>query len=45
MVQGGAAVGLIYGDKPTAGSLVLGDEELALLRTLRDHAVAALQRG
>jgi hypothetical protein len=45
MVHDGAAVGLIYGDKPEAGSLVLTDEELALLRALRDHAVAALRRG
>jgi hypothetical protein len=45
MVHEGAAVGLIYGDKPEAGSLVLADEELALLRSLRDHAVAALHRG
>ena len=45
MVQDGAAVGLIYGDKSEAGSLVLADEDLALLRALRDHAVAALRES
>jgi len=43
MVHDGDAVGLIYGDKSEAGSLVLADEDLALLRALRDHAVAAVR--
>jgi hypothetical protein len=45
MVHEGTAVGLIYGDKSEAGSLVLAEGELALLRALRDQAVAALRRG
>jgi serine/threonine protein kinase len=45
MVHEGAAVGLIYGDKLESGSLVLADGDLALLRALRDHAVAALRRA
>jgi serine/threonine protein kinase len=45
MMIKGAPVGLIYADKAEAGSLKVGDAELALLRSLRDEAVAALSRG
>jgi HD-like signal output (HDOD) protein len=45
MMNQGSAVGLIYGDKASAGSLVLADAELALLRALRDQAVRALGSG
>ena len=38
-------IGLIYGDKATAGSLVIGEAELALLRALRDQATAAFSKG
>jgi serine/threonine protein kinase len=41
----GAPIGLIYADKATAGSIVLGETELGLLRGLRDQAVAAFSRG
>ena len=41
----GAPIGLIYADKAVAGSIVLGDAELTLLRGLRDQAVAAFGKG
>ena len=41
----GAPIGLIYADKGAAGSIVLGEAELGLLRGLRDQAVAAFARG
>ena len=41
----GAPIGLIYADKGSAGSIVLGEAELSLLRGLRDQAVAAFSRG
>jgi eukaryotic-like serine/threonine-protein kinase len=41
----GAPIGLLYADKAVAGSLQLGDAELALLRALRDQTVAAISRG
>ena len=41
----GAPIGLIYADKGAAGSIVLGEAELALLRGLRDQAIAAFSRG
>jgi eukaryotic-like serine/threonine-protein kinase len=41
----GAPIGLIYADKATAGSIVLGPQDLALLRALRDQAVAAFGKG
>ena len=41
----GAAIGLIYADKAAAGSIVLGEAELKLLRGLRDQAVAAFGKG
>lgn len=43
--QGPQPIGLIYADKAEAGSLKVGNEELALLRSLRDEAVAALSQG
>ena len=45
LMHEGAAVGLLYGDKSAAGSLVLGEGELALLRALRDQAVKAMALG
>ena len=41
----GAPIGLIYADKAAAGAIVLKDEELALLRGLRDQALAAFAKG
>ena len=41
----GSAIGLIYADKAPAGSLVIGDAELSLLRSLRDQAVALFSKG
>ncbi len=41
----GAPIGLLYADKAGTGTLVLGDDELALLRSLRDQAVAAFAKG
>ena len=41
----GSPIGLIYADKAVAGSIVLGDTELTLLRGLRDQAVAAFGNG
>jgi serine/threonine protein kinase len=38
-------IGLLYADKAEAGSLKVGDAELALLRSLRDEAVAAFSQG
>ena len=38
----GAPIGLIYADKAKAGSIVLGEAELTLLRGLRDQLTAAL---
>ncbi|MDE2566030.1 MAG: GAF domain-containing protein, partial [Burkholderiales bacterium] len=41
----GAPVGLIYADQAPAGSIVLGAEALALLRSMRDLLAQALARG
>lgn len=38
-------MGLIYADKAAAGSIVLHEAELQLLRALRDETVAAFERG
>ena len=38
-------LGLIYADKGEAGSLQLGEKELALLRTLRNQAVMAFRQS
>ncbi len=45
MMIKGLPVGLIYADKAVAGSIVLDDNHLVLLRGLRDQAVAALGKG
>jgi serine/threonine protein kinase len=45
LVVKGSAIGLIYADKAQAGSIVMGDAELGLLRALRDQAVSAFDRG
>ena len=41
----GQPIGLIYADKPVAGSIVIGEAELGLLRALRDQATAAFSKG
>ena len=41
----GAPLGLIYADKAAAGSIDLGEKELALLRTLRNQAVMAFKQA
>jgi hypothetical protein len=40
-----APFALIYADKPRPGGLVLGERELALLRTLRNQAVMAFRQS
>ncbi|HLL17300.1 MAG TPA: hypothetical protein VK439_00815, partial [Rubrivivax sp.] len=37
----GAPIGMIYADKAKAGSIVLAEQDLALLRALRDQMAAA----
>jgi serine/threonine protein kinase len=41
----GAPAGLIYADKLEAGAIRLGEEELGLLRALRDQTAEALAQG
>ena len=41
----GVPAGLIYADKAVASDLVLGEEELALLRTLRNQAIMAIRQA
>jgi HD-like signal output (HDOD) protein len=41
----GRAMGLIYGDRSRAGSLVLREQELALIRSLRDQVTLAFGRS
>jgi HD-like signal output (HDOD) protein len=41
----GAPIGLIYADKARVGSLVLGEEEMALVQALRDQVTQAFGRG
>ena len=45
MVMKGSPFGLIYGDRAAAGSLVLGERELSLIRTLRNQAVMAFRHA
>jgi serine/threonine protein kinase len=40
----GSAIGLIYADKARVGSLVLGEKELTLVRSLRDQVTLAFGR-
>jgi hypothetical protein len=41
----GKPFGLIYADKPQAGSIVLTEADMALTRALRDQAVSAFKQG
>lgn len=41
----GRAVALIYADKDHAGDISIGEQELALLRTLRNQAVLAIKQA
>ncbi len=41
----GKTIGLIYADKAQAGSLLLNERELSLVRTLRNQAVMALRQA
>ena len=41
----GNPVALIYADKDAAGSIVIPEKELSLLRTLRNQAVLAIKQG
>ena len=41
----GAPIGVIYADKAVAGSIVLGEAELGLLRQLRDEALAVFGKA
>ncbi|MFY9510068.1 MAG: HDOD domain-containing protein, partial [Rubrivivax sp.] len=45
MAMKNAAFALIYADKDQPGSLVLGEKELSLLRTLRNQAVMAFRQS
>ena len=45
MAMKGAPFALIYADKAEPGSLVLGEKELSLLRTLRNQAVMAFRQS
>jgi len=45
MMVKGQPIGLIYADKLEAGTLKVGEADLALVRGLRDQAVAAFARG
>jgi hypothetical protein len=45
MVMKGAPFALIYADQARPGGLVVGDRELALLRTLRNQAVMAFRQA
>ncbi|MDH4289951.1 MAG: HDOD domain-containing protein [Aquincola sp.] len=44
MQMKGAPFALIYGDQPKASGIVLGEKELALLRTLRNQGVMAFRQ-
>lgn len=41
----GAPLGLIYADTATAGAIVLGEQPLALVKTLRNQAVMAFRQS
>ena len=41
----GQAVGLIYCDRDRAGSIVIPDKELSLLKTLRNQAILAIKQS
>ncbi|HRK38682.1 MAG TPA: HDOD domain-containing protein [Burkholderiaceae bacterium] len=46
LVQHASVHGLLYADRQLAGSLVLSDKEMALLKTVRNHLLVAMeQRG
>ena len=45
LLMKGSPFGLIYADQSKPGALVLGDRELALLRTLRNQAVMAFRQA
>jgi hypothetical protein len=45
LMVNGRAMGLIYGDRLRAGSLVLREQDLALVRALRDQVTLAFGRG
>jgi eukaryotic-like serine/threonine-protein kinase len=45
MMVKGQAIGLLYADKAEAGTLKVGEAELALLRSLRDQVVSAFSKG
>jgi hypothetical protein len=45
LMVNGHAMGLIYADKARAGSLVLREPELVLVRALRDQVTLAFGRA
>lgn len=45
MVAGTQVLGALYGDQPLAGSLVLSEREMSLLKTLRNQVVMAIHFG
>jgi HD-like signal output (HDOD) protein len=45
LMVNGRAMGLIYGDRSRAGSLVLREQDLALVRALRDQVTLAFGRS
>jgi hypothetical protein len=45
LMMKGAPFALIYADKAEAGSIMLGEKELSLLRTLRNQAGIAFRQS
>jgi HD-like signal output (HDOD) protein len=44
LVQHASVHGLLYADRQLAGSLVLSDKEMALLKTVRNHLLVAMEK-
>jgi HD-like signal output (HDOD) protein len=44
LVQHATVHGLLYADRQLAGSLVLSDKEMALLKTVRNHLLVAMEK-
>lgn len=44
LVQHASVHGLLYADRQLAGSLVLNDKEMALLKTVRNHLLVAMEK-
>jgi hypothetical protein len=44
LAQQATVHGLIYADRQLAGSLVLSEKEMALLKTVRNHLLVAMEK-